>query len=263
MPRKKSNNASVIAAKYDVTVTRSNREEPAEMRDMRSQVIARIAVAAATRKKLAEFLRLRRQELGLTQKQAGKQAEPPIDGANIARIERTGWIGYDLLARYAKALGCQVPEDLVPAKKEVRTPDSVWEDGRIRSLKLGQFLAKRRKELGLSRVDVANALGTHWTPIYQWERALRSISGVYLNAWAEVLKCNPTDLRAIADAQDDNVVARIVMLKREDSEYLDSLLELSKAPDSSNVVRESCKFLYAFLLMKALKRQSQTLIYSK
>lgn len=255
---KRNSSGGSAIAKYKVTVTQSAREEPEVIRRMRSQVITKIAIDAATRKKLAEFLRLRRQELGLTQKQAGKLAEPPIDGGNIARIERTGWIGHDLLVRYTKALGCQVPDDLVPAKKEVRTPNATYKEGRIRSKKLGQFLAQRRKELGLSRVDVANALGTHWTPIYQWEKALRSISETYLNAWAEVLKCNPADLRALAGAGDDDV-ARIVILKREDSEFLNFLFELGKAPDSSRVVRESCKFLYSFLLMKALKSRTQNL----
>jgi transcriptional regulator with XRE-family HTH domain len=251
MPQKKSSNGSAAIAKYRVTVT--HREESEVVSRMRSQVIAKIAVDAATRKKLAEYLRLRRQELGLTQKQAGKLAEPSIDGAMVTNVERTGRVGHDLLMRYAKALDFQIPEDLMPQPKMGTLKGSG--KARIRSVTLGRFLTKRRKELGLSRVDIANALGTHWTPIYQWEKALRPIADHYLNAWAEVLKCNPADLRALATDQDD-MVTRVIVLKREDSEYLDFLLKLGKTPDSSRVVRESCKFLYSFLLTKALKRQS-------
>jgi transcriptional regulator with XRE-family HTH domain len=254
MPQRKSSSGSTIA-NYKVTVTHSTREESPVISQMRGQILAKIAVDSAIRKKLAEFLRLRRLELGLTQKQAGKLAEPQIDGGNIARIERTGWIGHDLLFRYTKALGCKVPEDLIPVKKNLRTHDAQMKEGRIRSKKLGQFLAKRRKELGLSRVDVANALDIHWTPVYQWERALRSISDFYLNAWAEVLKCDPTELKALA-LSEEKVIARVVLMKREDSEFLDFLLKLNGDPYSSRVVKESCKFLYSFLLMKALKQQS-------
>jgi len=142
----------------------------------------------------------------------------------------------------------------VPIKKSSRTLSTLSKEGGIRSKKLGQFLAKRRSELGLSRVDIANALGVHWTPIYQWERALRLISNFYLNAWAEVLKCDSAELKAMAVSEEDTV-ARIIILKRQDSEFLDFLLELGKAPNSSRAVKESCKFLYSFLLMKALKRQ--------
>ena len=152
---------------------------------MHSQVIAKILIDVATRKMLAKYLRLRRQKLGITQKQAGKRADPQIDAGAISNFESTG----------------------------------------------------------------------RWNPIRKWEKAQQSIPDVYLDDWAGVLKCNPADLRAISDAP-DNEVARIVILKREDSEYLDFLLELGKAPDSSRAVKESCRFLYSFLLMKALKRQS-------
>ncbi len=248
----KSRNGSTIA-KYKVTVTHCNREESPTVRRMRSQVLAKIAVEATTRKKLAEFLRLRRQGLGLTQKQAGKLADPPIDGAMVTNLERTGRISHDLLMRYAKALGCQVPEDLISHEKMSNLKGSG--KARLRSVQLSQFLIKRRKELGLSRVDIANALGTHWNLVYQLEKGLRPIPDHYLNAWAEVLKCRPADLRAIAASSEDDV-ARVIVMKREDSENLDFLLELGKAPDSSRVVKESCKFLYAHFLMKALRQQS-------
>src|SRR5438105_125883 len=104
---------------------------------MRSQIIAKMTVDAATRKKLAEFLRLRRQELGLTQKQAGKLTNPPIDKATITNIELTGRIGHSTLIRYAKALNCQIPEDLIPQSKWL--PFKRARKQRIRSIKLGQF----------------------------------------------------------------------------------------------------------------------------
>ncbi len=249
---KKTSNSSAIA-KYKVTVTHSNQQESEAVRHMCSQVLAKIAVDVATRKKLAEFLRLRRQELGLTQKQAAKLVEPRIDAGQVCNFEATGRWSLVTITRYANALGCQIPENLMPSA-ETKTRKALGKV-KIRSVKLSRFLTERRRELGLSRVDVANALGTHWNPIRKWEGAQQPIPDVYLDAWAEVLKCNQVDLRAIVDAPDDRV-ARIVMLKRVDSEYLDHLLELGNAPDSSRTVKDGCKFLYSFLLMKALKQHS-------
>jgi len=62
-------------------------------------------------------------------------------------------------------------------------------------MNLGEFITKRKKELGISSDFIANALGTHRSNVFRWEReGAEKIAGKYLEPLADVLQCSLEDI---------------------------------------------------------------------
>ncbi|MCL2837609.1 MAG: hypothetical protein FWE04_00870 [Oscillospiraceae bacterium] len=62
-------------------------------------------------------------------------------------------------------------------------------------MNLGEFIKIRKKELGISTDFIANALGTHRSNVFRWEReGAEKIAGKYLEPLADVLQCSLEDI---------------------------------------------------------------------
>ena len=63
------------------------------------------------------------------------------------------------------------------------------------NVNLGEFIKTRKKELGISSDFIANALGTHRSNVFRWERGeTDKISFKYLEPLSDILQCSLSDI---------------------------------------------------------------------
>jgi repressor LexA len=72
-------------------------------------------------------------------------------------------------------------------------------------------IKNRRKELGLSADDVAEALGVSRATIYRYESSyIEKVPITSLEPLANVLKCTPAYLMGWEDSEEDQAISRIL-----------------------------------------------------
>jgi len=213
----------------------------------------------STTNPLGGFLAAKRLELRLSQREVAERGE--IQNGVVSSVE-TGRLrpNPNLLDKFAKALDCQIPPELIPPPRDRsnghKDPGYTTE----RETELGKFVTTRRLELRLSQAQVADKASTATRVISGIERGTYHLGGLMLEKISKALECEiPAELvpmprlrgRRTRTTQDAPATSVMVHLSDQNIDDLEKIKELSDIRVNTEAVRKAIK-----LLRRLLEKQS-------
>jgi len=196
---------------------------------------------------LGKFLTEKRQELKLSQAQLAQKAE--ISTHIVSGIERgTYRAGTSVLARISKAIGCEIPAELIPVRKSRQCAISTFGFTTERGTSLGKFVTDRRLELKLSQEEVARRANTSMSTISSIERGIYRPGSQMVKKLSKALECQiPDELVAQRGQRVPTESPVVVHLSEQNLADLNRIKELSDIRVNTEAVRKSLKILRILL----------------
>lgn len=204
---------------------------------------------------LGKFLAAKRLEFRLSQSEVAERGE--IQNSVVSGIE-TGRLrpSPNLLDKFAKALNCQIPPELIPPPRDHSNGRKDPRYRTERETELGKFVTTRRLELRLSQAQVADKASTVTTVISGIERGTYHLGGLMLEKISKALECEiPAELvptprsrgRRNRTAQSALATSVLVHLSNQNIADLERIKELSDIRANTEAVLKALKLLRILL----------------
>jgi len=209
----------------------------------------RLREMASAPSPLSGFLTARRLELRLSQRELGDLAKihaGVVSGLETGRVSPTP----NLINKLATAMECEIPPELIPPprerKRRRRGPSFIFE----RTTPLGEFVTKRRLELGLTQAALALKAGYN---------SIVMVAGIELGTYragrnvlerlAKALECEiPSELISSPRKQ---AVEPAGVWNRGYHDDLDKIKQLAQIKNNSDIVRKAVQLLRRLLEKQA------------